>query len=141
MLINIFKVFLILKFIMATYLTAFNNIIFEFVDDLIATFPEENDFKVYKRTLTLLKSANAKKMCTIFKNYSYEYRDKITNKDQSFFLKDKYNNIKEGYGTDDQSVEAIIEKLKHYWTELSVDNKEKIWQYLNTMIKLSDLIN
>lgn len=126
---------------MATYLTAFNNIIFEFVDDLIATFPEENDFKVYKRTLSLLKSANAKKMCLIFKNYSYEYRDKIINKDETFFLKNSYDNIKEGYGNDDQTVEGIIEKLKNYWNELSNENKETIWQYLNTMIKLSDFIN
>ena len=53
---------------MATYLTAFNNLIFKFTDDLIETFPEENDFKVYKRALTILKSANAKKMCAIFKS-------------------------------------------------------------------------
>ena len=75
---------------MATYLTAFNNIIFKFIDDLIETFPEENDFKVYKRTLTLLKTANAKTMCTLFKNYSYIYREKILSNDESFFLQTEY---------------------------------------------------
>ena len=29
-----------------TYLTAFNNLVIKFNDDLIMTFPEENDFKV-----------------------------------------------------------------------------------------------
>ena len=124
---------------MATYLTAFNNIIFKFIDDLIETFPEENDFKVYKRTLILLKSANAKKMCILFKNYSYIYRQKILDNDESFFLDTEYTEIKEA--VDEDSVSAIIDKLKLYWTELSNDNKDKIWKYLSTMIKLSDLVN
>ena len=47
---------------MATYLTAFNNLIFKFTDDLIETFQEENDFKVYK-TLSILKSANDENVC------------------------------------------------------------------------------
>ena len=124
---------------MTTYLTAFNNIIFKFIDDLIETFPEENDFKVYKRTLTLLKTANAKTMCNLFKNYSYIYREKILSNDESFFLDTEYTEIKKA--GDEDSVSAIIDKLKLYWDELSCDNKDKIWKYLSTMIKLSDLIN
>lgn len=38
---------------MTTYLTAFNNLIFKFTDDLIETFPEENDFKVYRRAFKI----------------------------------------------------------------------------------------
>ena len=34
---------------MTTYLTAFNNLIFKFIDDLIQTFPEENDFNFAKQ--------------------------------------------------------------------------------------------
>tara|TARA_A100000164_G_C21306481_1_gene495690 strand:- start:47 stop:424 length:378 start_codon:yes stop_codon:yes gene_type:complete len=124
---------------MATYLTAFNNLIFKFTDDLIETFPEENDFKVYKRALTILKSANAKKMCVIFKSYSQIYREKILNKDETFFLVNDYAEIKEA-NDDENTVEQVINKLKKYWGELSEDNKQKIWKYLETLIKLSDLI-
>jgi len=124
---------------MATYLTAFNNLIFKFIDDLIQTFPEENDFKVYKRALSLLKTANAKKMCVIFKNYSEVYKTKILAKEESFFLENDYNEIQNDYG-DDNTVAQVINKLKQYWTQLSDDNKEKIWKYLETLIKLGDLI-
>ena len=41
------------------YLIAFNNLIIKFIDDLITTFPEENDFKVYKRGIQMLNSANS----------------------------------------------------------------------------------
>ena len=125
---------------MATYLTAFNNLIFKFTDDLIETFPEENDFKVYKRALTILKSANAKKMCVIFKSYSYMYKEKILSRDESFFLENEYSEIKQA-NEDENTVEQVINKLKLYWKELSDENKQKIWKYLETLIKLSDLIS
>ena len=125
---------------MSTYLTAFNNLIFKFTDDLIETFPEENDFKVYKRALSILKSANAKKMCVIFKNYSHIYKEKILAKDETFFIQNEYTEIKEA-GEDENTVEAVINKLKKYWNELSDQNKVKIWKYLETLIKLSDMIS
>ena len=122
-----------------TALTAFNNIIFRFVDDLIITFPEENDFKVYKRTFAMLKSANAKKMCTLFKNYSYSYREKISSKDETFFIENNYTEIKQASNA--EAVGGVIDKLKEHWKSLSDENKEKIWQYLSTMMQLSDMIN
>jgi uncharacterized membrane protein YobD (UPF0266 family) len=125
---------------MATYLTAFNNLIFKFTDDLIDTFPEENDFKVYRRALTILKSANAKSMCIIFKNYSHIYKGKILVKDETFFMHNEYSEIKHA-NEDENTVEQVINKLKVYWKELSIENKEKIWKYLETLIKLSDLIS
>ena len=125
---------------MATYLTAFNNLIFKFTDDLIETFPEENDFKVYKRALTILKAANAKKMCVIFKSYSHIYKQKILSRDESFFLANEYSEIKQA-NEDENTVEQVINKLKLYWKELSDENKQKIWKYLETLIKLSDLIS
>ena len=124
---------------MATYLTAFNNLIFKFTDDLIETFPEENDFKVYKRALSILKSANAKKMCVIFKAYSHIYKEKILNRDETFFLDNDYSEIKQA-NEDENTVEQVINKLKKYWGELSEENKDKIWKYLETLIKLADLI-
>ena len=97
---------------MTTYLTAFNNLVLKFNDDLIYIFPEENDFKVYKRGICMLNSANAKKICILFKN-------------------DDTGN----------GIESIINKLKFYWNQLNDSNKEKIWNYLTSLLKLSDLID
>jgi len=122
-----------------SYLTAFNNLVVKFNEDLIETFPEENDFKVYKRAIVLLNSANAKKICALFKNYTLIYRNSILQKDESFFLNTNYLEIVNDSGT--EGVEGIIMKLKNYWKTLSSGNKEKIWDYLISLIKLSDLIN
>jgi hypothetical protein len=122
-----------------TYLTAFNNLVIKFNDDLIMTFPEENDFKVYKRGIMMINSANAKKICSLYKNYMILYRTKIDEKDESFFLDNNYTEIVNN--TKSEGVEGIIQKLKNYWTTLSSANKEKIWEYLSSLIKLSDIIN
>jgi hypothetical protein len=122
---------------MGTYLTAFNNLVLKFTDDLIYIFPEENDFKVYKRGIVMLNSANAKKICILFKNYSVLYKTQILNKDETFFINNNYNNI---VVDDKEGLENIINKLKFYWKQLSDTNKDKIWDYLISLLKLSDLI-
>ena len=119
------------------YLTAFNNLTLKFIDELIETFPEENDFKVYKTGINFLHRANAKKFCLLFKNYISVYKTKIINRDETFFLNTDYSEV---VNSNDSSVENIILKLKNYWNTLSDSNKTNIWDYLNSLIKLSDLI-
>lgn len=121
------------------YLTAFNNLLNKFNEELISTFPEENDFKVYSRGIQMINSANAKKVCSLFKNYMILYRHKILDKDESFFLNNNYNEIVTSSTSD--GIEGIILKLKNYWSILSIENKDIIWQYLNSLIKLSDMVN
>ena len=121
-----------------TYLSAFNNLVIKFNEDLIYIFPEENDFKVYKRGIMMINSANAKKICNLFKDYMILYRTKIIDKDESFFLTNNYTEIVTH--AQSEGVEGIIMKLKGYWTTLSDSNKKTIWEYLNSLIKLSDLI-
>jgi hypothetical protein len=121
-----------------TYLTAFNNLVIKFNEDLIDVFPEENDFKVYKRGIMMLNSANAKKICKLYKEYMILYRSKIIDKDETFFVNNNYTEIVSN--SNSEGVESIILKLKHYWGNLSTGNKEKVWEYLNSLIKLSDLI-
>jgi hypothetical protein len=123
----------------SSYLSAFNNLILKFNDDLIKVFPEENDFKVYKRGIEFLIKNNAKKVCNLFKINTFNYRQKILDKDESFFLKDaSYSDV---VNTTDEGIILVINKLKNYWGDLSIENQTKIWEYITSLIKLSDLVN
>jgi hypothetical protein len=122
---------------MTSYLTAFNTVVFNFNDDLIKTFPEENDFKVYRRGLEWLKESNAKKICNLFKVYTFNYREKIISKDETFFLSTNYDDV---VNTDDEGIVLVINKLKKYWSTLTPENQKTIWEYLNTLLKLADLV-
>lgn len=119
------------------YLIAFNNLVIKFIDDLISTFPEENDFKIYKRAIQMLNSANSKKFCQLFKNYILIYKKCILNKDETFFLTTNYSEV---IKKKTDTLDNLIIKLKGYWKTLTNSNKEKIWEYFHSLIKLSDLI-
>ena len=119
------------------YITAFNNLVVRFNDDLIQTFPEEKDFKTYRKGIILLNSINNKKVSVMFNNYSNLYREKIISRDESFFLKVNFYNL---IHKESDTVENIINKLKFHWSTLSDSNKTKIWDYINLLLELNDKI-
>ena len=123
---------------MDPYLTAFNNLVIEFMDELIKIFPEENDFKIYKRGIEFISNNNKKKICKLFKIYVIAYKENIKSKNEEFFLQNSYSNVIEN--GDSEGLETVIKKLKNYWVNLSDNNKSQIWEYLNTLLTLSDMV-
>ena len=117
---------------------AFNNVLIDFMDDCILVFPEENDFKQFKRGAQFLKKFNPKKIPTIFKGYVKIYRSQIDNREESFFLENEYDDLDEV--KDDNELIDMIAKIKKYWVGMSTENKDKIWKYLEVLVKLSDNI-
>ena len=118
-----------------TFLSAFNNVVTQFINDLINTFPEEMEFKKFKTGFSLLSKTNPRKFLTVFNYYIGNYRSKILEKDETFFLITESNNLS---GVEDNSITQLLDKLKTYWETLSLYNKDKIWSYLNTLMVLSN---
>lgn len=127
---------------MTTILTAFNNLLMQFNDELITLFPEDTEFKMTKNALSLLKSANPRKLATLVTFHLNRYADKISEKDETFFLENDYSEINDiSEVKDSNKFSSIIDKLKKYWLELSDENKAAIWKYLDTLLALSKKIN
>ena len=120
-----------------TNLSAFNTQIFRLVEELIEIYPEDNDFKLFQNTLTMLKKANARGILELFKIHIYPYKEKITNKDESFFLDNDFSEHQIGSGNSDKFT-SIVDKLKQYWHEMTHNTTESIWKYFNVFIILSD---
>ena len=116
-------------------LSAFNNVVIEFIEDCILVFPEENDFKVYKRMISLLVKVNPKKIISVFSEYSDLYKDQIMNKDENFFLDNDYNIVKK---YNDQEIFNVINKIKQLWIHLNKQNKDKIWGYLHLLVNIKN---
>ena len=120
-------------------LGAFNNVLTDFIDDCILVFPEDKDFKVYKKGVNLLVKVNPKKVLTVFAEYTSIYREKILVKDEDFFLKTDYTDIVSSNSKYSESdIFNIINKIKGYWVELDDNNKTKIWDYMILLINISD---
>jgi hypothetical protein len=119
-------------------LSGFNNVLINFIEDCILVFPEEDDFKVFKRGLNVLIKFNPKKIVTIFKQYLVLYRTKIIEKNEDFFLENDYEEVQK---YNDKEIFDIINKIKKYWITLDNNNKTKIWDYLVLLINISDKID
>ena len=119
------------------WVSLFNEKFEEFVKDLIITFPNDKDFKLYKNSFSLLKMVDTLKPIQMFREYAPKYRKEIVLCDESFFLN---HDFKDELESDTNLSVDILLKLKVYWKGLESDNKSIIWSYLNLLYKLNDKI-
>ena len=115
-------------------LTAFNNIVIDFIEDCILVFPQDKHFRGYKQALLLLKKVNPRMISSSFKEYILPYQKYIEEKNEHFFLNSNYEEFEQ---TED--VKSVINQIKGYWRDpnLSQSNKDKIWEYVIVLYKLS----
>ena len=79
---------------MEKFYTIFNSKIIEFLNDLIKIFPDDNDFKMYKNGISLVKLADEKKPLQLYKLFvNDKYKENILTKNEEFFLSHDYNEI------------------------------------------------
>lgn len=119
----------------ANLIKAFNKLVFQFNDDLIAVFPQESDFKLSKHTFELLDKVNYKKIFELVGPHLLMHRNYIENRDENFFITTDASQYVE---TEDL---IIIKKLRDYWKQdMTPENKEKVWSYLTNALKLTNMI-
>ena len=118
---------------------AFNKIFISLIDDCILVFPEDPNFKNYRKGAKILDQFNTLKPAQVYKKYSSMYRQYIDTKNEDFFLNNDYSKL--NVVADDDEVTNFINNIKLHWNDLSTENKDKIWKYLNTLCLLTDKLN
>ena len=109
--------------------TAFNDMLTQFLVELHKTFPEEKGIKKMLTSFDLLKSTNPRLVVDGYMNGVSPYADKISAKDETFLL----NEI--------ENIEFLKElDIKRYWTKMSEGTKGATWQYLQTLYMLGTTI-
>lgn len=121
------------------YLDAFCQQFNDMIEDLIRIFPEETDFKVFLNGYRLVRGATPQIIIEQFIGNVYPFKEKIMNKDESFFLEDRGKDIEKKLESAGSNLVEKALNLKHLWKDrLNNDNKEIIWKYLQVMILLSE---
>lgn len=110
-------------------ITAFNDMMGQFLMELHTTFPEEKGLKKYMTAYEMLRQTNPKKIVSGYMSNIGPYVEKISARDESFFLADADN----------------IEFLKPLnitkcWPLASEGTKAAIWQYVQTLYMLGTTI-
>ena len=110
--------------------SAWNDMMEQFLTELEKTFPEEKAVKKYKTSLDLLRKSNPRKCVEGYMAAVGPYQEKVMQKDESFFLKNEDSN-------------TLIKEMnlqKHWTSDLSTKTKDAIWQYLQTLFILGTTI-
>jgi hypothetical protein len=111
---------------MATTLSAFNDMMEQFVNELIETFPEEKTFKKYQVALDLARKANPRQILNEYMSAVRPVSERIMARDESVLNDVKIPDL----------------DLPKIWTpDLSTGTKNAIWQYLQTLIVLGTTIS
>lgn len=120
----------------------FNNKLNEFLKELISTFPEDPDFKLFQTSVRVIKLANEKKPLELFNSgLTPDYKENIRSRNEKFFLDNDYSDVLSNpnlTNTDDDVNNKLINKLKGYWSKLDEDNKNIVWQYFTILLKICD---
>ena len=109
--------------------TAFNDMMGQFLVELHKTLPEEKGIKKMLTSFDLLKTTNPRLVVDGFMSGVTPYAGHISDKNEQFILKE-IENIDFLKGLD----------VKSYWSKLSPNTKEATWQYLQTLYMLGTTI-
>jgi hypothetical protein len=108
---------------------AFFNQFSGFLGELQQMYPEDPDFPIFVTTLNLLKGNPLLVLNFINDEIIKPYGDKISARDESFFLNTDYTKR----GDVDLN---IVEKLKQYIQGMTPASKETVWKYIEIITKL-----
>ena len=107
-------------------ITAWCDMMDQFLSELSRTFPEEPSVKKYSTSFELLRKSNPRKCIDLYMKASSKSADKIMQKDPVFFVE----------------MEKVmgIDLLKFWSDDLSDNTKNAIWQYIQTLYLLGTTI-
>ena len=105
-----------------------------FINELCTLFSNNNDILIFREKYNFAKCANSKIIIEYFIQYILPLKQKIINKDETFFL--------DGGGQEelkDNSELKFRDNIKKLWiNEMSDENKEIIWKYFKIFIILCE---
>lgn len=120
---------------MSSEISKFNTLFGEFLEKIISAFPN-NKLKTYRRGFLLLKNTSPSIPVNLFMAGCINYKKEIISRNDVFFLKDKVITEKAnvfGNFSDDCGLDT-------YWNSLSVGTKKAVWDYVQSLFVLGEII-
>lgn len=125
----------------SSILRAFNTHLFDFMDDLIGIFPNNNDLVLAKSSFDTIKKANPTAIIKAWLKFVYHpYKDVIDNGDISFFFDKDYSDDLSTVSNANKILN-IIDTLRSPIKEMGDTNKEHTIKYIQNLSKLSMMYN
>ncbi len=116
-------------------LSAFNNQLIAFVEDLYETYPEEKDLHKAVDALKALKKVNPKLIHTSFMEYVYPDFARPVKEENEEALIQQAKTILNGEFAEYAFAYLIFDK---HWSTMSDTNKRSIWNYCKVIVALAE---
>jgi hypothetical protein len=118
-------------------LSAFNNQLVNFFDDMADTYPEEKDIKGAADALKALKKINPKMIHSTFMDVVYkEFKEPIMKMDEDYLVR-RAHEILQSKEYDMAYAFWIFDK---HWKTMTEANKKHVWDYCRALIILSEKV-
>jgi hypothetical protein len=113
----------------------FNEKSEELFRDLVASFPNIEQFRHWRSALNLMKNLDQKGPQRLFSNYmTGSLKEYILTKNEDFFLVEENISVTK----DTEYWNSFFSYLRNVWKTLSTEDKEVIWKYFHILVVLSD---
>ncbi len=112
---------------------AFFNTYEDFMNQMIAVYPDDRDFPLYKSGLGMFRRVNPAIIVGKTWKWVSKFEGQIKERDESFFLQYDYSRDTEG----EEPLEQTLEKLRSMWRELNEHNRKVVWDYVNLIMELA----
>lgn len=123
----------------STVLRGFNNLLFEFVDDVLTIFPDHADLKDVRVALEFFKKANPTSIIKAWHYFVYQpYKDVIEAGDLSFFCEKDYKSDLTYLKNADEIMKSI-DKVREPVKQMDPANKATAMTYVKNLCKLSNI--
>lgn len=110
-----------------TSVTAFNDMLDQFLSELVLTFPEEPAIKKQHTQFELMRKSNPRKCVELFMEGTKPISDRIMQKDESLIT--------------EAAIPAVMDyNIQKHWPTCSDNTKGVIWQYITTLFMLGTTI-
>ena len=109
--------------------TAFNDMLSQFLVELHKTFPDETGIKKMTTSFELIKTTNPRLIVDGFMKGVTPFADRISAKDEKFILEEI------------EKIDILKDlNIKNYWARMTPATKAATWQYLQTLYMLGTTI-
>ena len=118
-------------------LSAFNNQLVAFFEEISETYPEEKDIKTATEALKMLKKMNPKLIhSTFMETVHKEFREPIMKCDEEYLVR-RAHEIFHGEFSNMSFAFWIFDK---HWKTMTEANKQHVWKYCKVLIVLAEKI-
>ena len=114
----------------------FNILMSEFIDKMVNQFNDSDRLKNYRKAFLMFKMTSPKVPVNLFMAGTINYQEQIKKRDENFFLTDvSIDNLSKQLGNFTSDI-----GLAYHWNTISSKTKTAIWDYIQSLYVLGQII-